>query len=170
MSIDNPAIAEWQAALAAYSAAADAQDAYDRDVLTPTNMALDAILAALGPVRETDAVGRAMEEAGARTAQARFDELVDDKHASLGKLLLTPAPDLAAVAWKLDNFNDAAFYYDNNVVDIIGAIADDVRRLSANLSTIAESVGLLAASCPAPAWARAIGRQAERIEEGIAAH
>jgi len=111
-----------------------------------------------------------MEEVGARTAQARFDDLLSDKYDRLGEAFLVPAPDLAAVAWKLDHFLALAVYEDKNAAEAIGAIAADVRRLSAELSTIAESVGLLAASCPAPAWAGAIGRQAERMEEGIAAH
>lgn len=74
---------------------------------------------------------------------------------------------MTRAAGKLDRFVDAAIYEDVNAEEAARAIAADVRRLSADLSTIAESVGLLAASCPAPAWAGAIGRQAERME-GIA--
>lgn len=151
----------WQSALAAYTAAADALETYDRDVMTPVNDAYRTLVDALGPVYEPDAIRCVREEIGISSAQARFDELVTDKCERLDDLLLAPAPDLAAVTWKLDALDEGG---DDDTDKVTRAIAADVRRLSADLSTIAESVGLLAASCPAPAWAGAIGRQAERME------
>lgn len=102
-----------------------------------------------------------------KEVEARFGVLVGDQVAALDDVLLTPAPDFGEVVWKLEAYAEHKADDTDGGPALIAAIAADVRRLSADLSTLAESVGLLAASCPAPAWAGAIGRQAERME-GIA--
>lgn len=166
----NPLLA-WQTAMADYEEACAELERFDVEVMGPAIKAHKSLQRSMGIVFAVTPEHRAAIAAtGIDAAQDALNDLVSEKVDALTDAFMTPAPDLAAVAWKLDAFAEQGVFDDHNAEEVIRAIGADVRRLSANLSTIAESVGLLAASCPAPAWSGAIGRQAERIEEGIAAH
>lgn len=157
--------AAWQTALADYEEAAADLERFRVEVMDPANKAHEALQRSMGIVFAVTPEHReALAATGIDAAQEAFNDLVNEKTDALTDAFMTPAPDLAAVVWKLETFSEQGVFNDHNAEEVTRAIAADVRRLSANLSTIAESVGLLAASCPAPAWAGAIGRQAERME------
>ncbi|MFC3429954.1 hypothetical protein ACFOKK_08335 [Sphingobium fuliginis] len=121
----------WDAVMQQFTAAKIAGAEYDRSHVFPLYEAMKAefgsfALSGEGPMRERCLAWRSAHNFGAITDQA--EAYADAEYDARVELLRMPAPDLAALRWKLDETfadDEIALWCD----DIADAIREDILRL-----------------------------------------
>jgi hypothetical protein len=158
-SVPATSLKKWRRRFARYLDRLEQQEAWDRDQLQPANDTWEQ-RPKRGNADLTQWLERARAERRLDEAQGEFDRRVWRKSDALRLMLLTPAPDLDALACKLEASVTDEIEGLDAAAEYLAAMRDDARRL-ADEGLCLDAI----LSLPRPLLADLAERAIERLDE-----